>query len=150
MHPLTTYLCTFGSKICVPFVCTTIRGYKLFVSLFSGIHLICIPAFPFDLPTQSVTYIVTTMNTNTCLQSYICTQKIFIVEQRKLLHIDGHNMLNCTCTIYIVTSRCMNEKSITYLFPYFYYSCQSYFQIFINHNIFLYGILYSILLKFAL
>ena len=110
MHPLITYLCTFGSKICVPLVCTTIWGYKLFVSLLSGIHLICIPAFPFDLPTQSVTYKVTTMNTNTCLQSYICTQKIFIVEQRKLLHIDGDNMLNCTCTIYIVTSRCMNEK----------------------------------------
>ena len=33
-------------------------GYKLFVSLFSGIHQICIPAFPFDLPTQSGTYVI--------------------------------------------------------------------------------------------
>ena len=32
-------------------------GYKLFASLFSGIHHICIPAFPFDPPTQSGTYI---------------------------------------------------------------------------------------------
>ena len=32
-------------------------GYKLFVSLFSGIHHICIPAFPFDPPMQSGTYI---------------------------------------------------------------------------------------------
>ena len=31
-------------------------GYKLFVSLFSGIHQICIPTFPFDLPTQSGTF----------------------------------------------------------------------------------------------
>ena len=27
------------------------------VSLFSGMHHICIPAFPFDLPTQSGTYL---------------------------------------------------------------------------------------------
>ena len=31
-------------------------GYKLFVSLPLGIHHICIPTFPFDLPTQSGTY----------------------------------------------------------------------------------------------
>ena len=31
-------------------------GYNLFVSLFSGIHQICIPAFPFDPPMQSGTY----------------------------------------------------------------------------------------------
>ena len=31
-------------------------GHKLFVSLFSGIHHICIPAFPFDTPMQSGTY----------------------------------------------------------------------------------------------
>ena len=30
--------------------------YNLFVSLFSGIHQICIPAFPFDLSMQSGTY----------------------------------------------------------------------------------------------
>ena len=30
-------------------------GYKLFVSLPPGIHQICIPAFPFDPPTQSGT-----------------------------------------------------------------------------------------------
>ena len=33
-------------------------GYKLFVSLLSGIHHICIPAFPFDPPTQSGTYLL--------------------------------------------------------------------------------------------
>ena len=32
-------------------------GYKLFVSLLSEIHHICIPAFPFDPPMQSGTYI---------------------------------------------------------------------------------------------
>ena len=32
-------------------------GYKLFVSLFSVIHHICIPAFPFDPLTQSGTCI---------------------------------------------------------------------------------------------
>ena len=31
-------------------------GYNLFVSLFSGIYQICIPAFPFDPPTQSGTF----------------------------------------------------------------------------------------------
>ena len=33
-------------------------GYNLFVSLFSGIYQICIPTFPFDLATQSGTYLV--------------------------------------------------------------------------------------------
>ena len=31
-------------------------GYKLFVSLLSRIHHICIPSFPFDPPTQSGTF----------------------------------------------------------------------------------------------
>ena len=33
-------------------------GYKLFVFFPSGIHHICIPAFPFDPPTQSGTYLI--------------------------------------------------------------------------------------------
>ena len=34
-----------------------INNGSLFVSLLSGIHPICIPTFPFDLPTQSGTCI---------------------------------------------------------------------------------------------
>ena len=41
-------------------------GYKLFVSLFSGIHQICIPPFPFDPPMQSGTY-------STYMHTYIPT-----------------------------------------------------------------------------
>ena len=42
-------------------------GYNLFASLFSGIHQICIPAFPFDPPTQSGTLLSYTTWWNTVI-----------------------------------------------------------------------------------
>ena len=49
-------------------------GYKLFVSLFSGINHICIPAFPFDPPTQSGTCYVALYTQ--CLSYNICSKNI--------------------------------------------------------------------------
>ena len=44
-----------GSKVCPPIMFITFPGYTSNVSLFSGIYFSCIPAFPFDLSTQSDT-----------------------------------------------------------------------------------------------
>ena len=38
------------------FMSSTFPGYNLIVSLFSGIHSSCNPAFPFDLPMQNGTF----------------------------------------------------------------------------------------------
>ena len=52
-HYWQRYTCTHINDLF--FMSSTFPGYNLFVSLFSGIHSSCNPAFPFELPTQSGT-----------------------------------------------------------------------------------------------
>ena len=47
------------------FMCTTFPGYKLFLSLLSGMHLSCNPAFPFYLPMQCY------------IHTYICMELMY-------------------------------------------------------------------------
>ena len=55
---------TFGSKVYPPIMCITFPGYISVASLFSGIDISCIPALPFDPPTQSDTLYICSFITN--------------------------------------------------------------------------------------
>ena len=69
-------------------------GYELFVSLLSGIHQICIPAFPFNLPTQSGTDIITYTHTYThahTFHTYIITYMLTYTHAHTFIcHISTH------------------------------------------------------------
>ena len=67
-------------------------GYKLFVSLLSGIHQICIPAFPFDPPTQSGTCNSCNMGTKDLPDMYARSPRAAsLVPMLQPLHVELYN-----------------------------------------------------------
>ena len=71
------------------------------VSLFSGIYFSCIPAFPFDLPTQSGTFSICNMGTSglpefNSIASNVLLSKCFSGHVKMLAKI----MSKCKTTLY--------------------------------------------------